>query len=1196
MTFNDKSISSGERLRAAYSPPLGWLRAAMATTLAILLILSPVLTGAGRAQTTTGTILGLVIKIDDSPLEGAIVRIVNNANGLARVARTDATGTYRFDLILPGGYNITASADGYRPNMLQNFVVEVNREKVIKPPPIRLEVVTATPAPAATATAAPPPPPPGMPAPPAVGTTQAGVSDPALRGSATAEFITSLPLRGIRNFDAFALLSPGVLPPAAFFGVSGPGLSAELGSGDFSVNGLRPRGNNYTIDGSDNNDQDVGGRRRGYTATSPQSIESLREFQITTVLSDVEAGRNVGGQVNVVSKTGGNDFHGGLYSLFTDSRLSARDAFEFRPGLTDNKNPFTRHQSGGTLGGPIIRDRFHFFSSYERQDVNRTQTLNYSVPTATERASALALVPFGNNFLARDIFQLFPLPNNPGGPFGANNLTQVLRARGDGNIASVRTDYQFSPFGKASLLTFRYNLSDDETLIPAVGNAINSGINSRTRTNNFAFDLTTQLSSRFSNQVRLSYGRNTLNFDQAAGSPFIFQSQSTGVDLTGDGVPDGRTGPLGRINAIPFSSIGVDPSTFPLSRTGNTYQIADTFIWDHGRGTLKFGGDVRRVESNSLNDRDFRLTLTYAPNIIIGQDGIPRYASGADFIGLGIPSDIRQTLSVVPNSNLGLRNYEANFFANETFRIHPRVTIKGGFRYEINTVPRDSDRRFESAFAVTPASFPVGPNDMATAQPFFDALNGFQQFVSGRRNIFDADRNNFSARVGVAWDVFGDGRTAVRGGYGLYYDPIPLTITGQSRNVFPNFIQTNFRSGVMFNDILRANPSFVPFRPGCSDPFPPIDGTGRILPPSFDGCPPSVIQSGSLPVSVGQLLGQQGFALAFALPRRDLGSARVQQYTFSIERAFADKIVASIAYVGTSGRGFVRPGTPNGGPVAPVLFTQASDANPFDFIQVLQNRTDQRIGAITGFSSDTNSQYHSLQMAVSQRFSSGLAFQAAYTYSHSIDSISDLFDTAGGFIRAQDELNIPAIRTAERGSSSFDVRHRFVVGALYELPFLRQNRFLGGYQLSSIVTLQSGQPYTINTGLDVNQDGNRTDRLNTFNGLTFSDSGAQRVAVNPGVNPLQLLAFDPVALQGRNGAIGRNTLRSSGLALVDVGLAKRFAFTDRHVLTFRAEAFNLFNRTNFGVPTRVLEAPGFGSSFATSAPPRSFQFVMKFDF
>ncbi len=1142
-----------------------------------------------QAQTTTGTILGTVIQRDKTPVPGAIVRIINKLNGLTRVARTDAGGVYRFDLILPGLYDIRAQADGFRENAIENFVVEVNREKIIQPPPIVLEPPTApAPAPAAPA-------PSGALPLPTPGTTQANIADPALRGSATAEFILALPLRGIRNFDTFALLAPGVAPPPAFFGANGPGIGPNVGSGDFVVNGIRARGNNFTIDGADTNDQEAGGRRRGYVATAPQTIESLREFQITTLLADAESGRNGGGQINVVSRTGENELHGNLYSFFNDARLNARDPFDFRAGsVRIGKPAFTRHQSGATLGGPLIRNRWHFFTAFERIGVNRTQATHFAVPTPAERAAALALAS-PPSLLGRDLLDLYPLPNNPGGPHGANTLTQFLAGNGAATLFSIRSDYQFEPFGRPTLFTARYNLSDDRGRLPNVGDAINSGVDSRTRAHNVALDFTTRLSDAFSNQLRLSYGRQRLGFDEIPSSPFIFQTRSIGVDLTGDGIPDGRSGPLGRVAALPYSSIGVDPSIFPQGRVTNTIQVADTFIWNHGPGALKAGADIRVIRSNSFADLNYRLTLSFAPGIVISPSGAFRYASGIDFVGLGLPSDIRQTFVQERNSALDLRTTEYNFFVSETLRLGSRVVVRGGARYELNTVPETGDERLRRQLAVRPEDFPVAPGDQPRATAFFAALSNYREFVNERRGIYDPSRTNIAGRAGLAWDVFGTGQTAVRAGYGTFYDIIPLTIVGQSRNLFPNSTQANFRSGIVFPDILRSNPAIFLGPSGggaCGGRVPRLPNAIGEQMLTATGCAPVIV--GSPALFLGDLFDRRNFALAFTLPRRAMRVARVHQVSLSVEQALADRLIATVAYVGTFGSGIIRPGTPNGGALTPLYYAQAGPGQPFDAVFVLQRRNDGRAGAISDFSTDASTRYHALQVSVRQRYASGLAFQSAYTWSHAIDSISDLFDTASNANRSQIELDIPNIVRLERGSASFDLRHRFTTAVQYDLPWMAANPWLGGFQVSGIITLQTGQPFTVITGLDTNRDGNRTDRLVTTQGLIRRRRGAQQLAIAPGVNPLALTAFN--LTQPGEGLVGRNTFRAPGVALVDAAVTKRFSFSERFALLLRVEAFNLFNRSHFGIPVRILEAPAFGRAVATAVPPRQIQFAVKFQF
>jgi hypothetical protein len=322
--------------------------------------------------------------------------------------------------------------------------------------------------------------------------------------------------------------------------------------------------------------------------------------------------------------------------------------------------------------------------------------------------------------------------------------------------------------------------------------------------------------------------------------------------------------------------------------------------------------------------------------------------------------------------------------------------------------------------------------------------------------------------------------------------------------------------------------------------------------------------------------------------------ARVHQVSLSVEQVLADRLTASVAYVGTFGSNIIRPGTPNGGPLTPLYFFQATPTSPFDQVQVLQRRNDSAAGAISGFSTDADATYHALQISVRQRFTRGLTFQSAYTWSHAIDSTSELFDTAGNANRSQIELDVPSITRLERGSASFDIRHRFTTGVQYDLPWLASNPWLGGFQVSGIVTLQTGQPFTVITGLDTNRDGNRTDRLATTQGLVLRRRGAQQIALAPGVNPLTLTSFNFTA--PGEGLVGRNTFRAPGVALVDAALTKRFVFAERYVLLLRVEAFNLFNRTHFATPIRILEAPAFGRAVATAVPPRQFQFALKFQF
>lgn len=1132
-----------------------------------------------QAQTITGTLSGTVIDQNRVALTGVLVRIEHLQTGFVYAKRTDSEGIYRIDFLPAGEYGITATKEGYYPTVIPKFVAEVNREKVIKPPPIQLYPLSNPTLNNPTST---------TPTAPAERTLQANISDATIRGNATTKFIMALPLSGLRSFDEFALLVPGVAPPPANRGSNGPGIGIGVGtSGQFAVNGQRARANNFTIDGSDNNDQDVGVRRQGFTLVSSQILESITEFQISTLLSDAEAGRNTGGQINVVTRSGSNRLHGELFGFFTNDRFNARDFFDLSGLDNPAKNPFTRTQVGGTAGFSLIPNRLEIFTSFEHSTINRIQENHFSVPTLFERIGALRAAQ-GASRLGRAILDtnFYPLPNNPGGPYGDNTLTRIIPASGKGTLFSIKADYQFPFDDRATTLSGRYNFTDDETRIPTVDNAINSSITALTRTQNLAFAFNTDLSPQMANQLRFSFGRTALNFAQVAGSPFIFQTASTGQDFNGDGIADGRSGPIGRIILAPFSSIGVDPGTFPQGRVSNTFQIANTTIINRGNNSFKFGFDIRRVQLNSFLDRNYRTQISFNSGIIKKDQSPSRLGNGIDFAAFGAPSDIFQALALTPDSTLGLRFTEMNLFIHNQWRATRNLTLEFGLRYERNSVPTDTNHRLEDSLTLQDSQLPPSSSILPTTKNFFNALNAQREFLAGRDKIYQGDNNNFAPRVSFAYDLSKNGRTALRGGYGISYDPILGTLVSQSRNAFPNFIPLNFGSGVIFPKILKANPAFINF--GVNGEMPLVDAntvnTLAVPPDQF------VNVIGQL---FGGILGGGGFGAGITLPAKDLNTAYVQQYSLSLEHIFFNRYAASIAYVGTKGENLLRVRTPNGGQFTPVGIQLVKEFDPI--VLPLLNRPNTNLGAITIFESSASSQYNSLQISVTRKFSDRFEFQSAYTYAHAIDDVSDIFELSGSNVLAQDELQRNDKLSSERGDANFDIRHRFTFAWNYQLPGLFNRSYLNGFQLSGIVTLQTGQPFTVNTNADINVDGNSTDRLNTLNGLLIKDRGRTRISILPNTSLRSLVAFldlkNPI-----NGAIGRNTFRSAGVATLDLALNKSFILPHQQQITLRIEGFNLFNRVHFGTPVRILESPAFGSSTDTKLAARTIQFALRYQF
>ena len=1198
-------------------------------------------TPVAHAQTTSGTLVGTVYKPDGEPLGGARVTATNELNGNSRSTVTALDGSYRIPFMPPGRYTINASFTGFTDSQITGFPIPLNSTTNLVPP-ITLGAVGMTP----TTT----------PIGPAVSPTartegEARVSlintnDPTRRGNYSDILVETLPLGGTaetRSFDELAFLAPGVAPPPYVPGVRGPGVGFGIGTaGQFSVNGQRARSNNFTVDGSDNNDPDVGVRRQGFVSLVPQSIESVQEFQLSTLLWDAEAGRNVGAQVNAVSRTGGNEYHGQSYGFYTDSALNARNFFDY-----GEESPYTRLQAGFVVGGPIVEDQTQFFAGYERLEINGGIEQHFATPTAAERrflnlpafgvfrpfpgadadlgfSTTVGSTPIGTN-----VYSFYPLPNSPGGPYGDNTFSQTLPASGNGNILSFKVTHRFND---DNVLNARYNFTDDDRVLPSVGRAIRSTINSEARTHNLSLILDTAFGPTLFNQLRFSYGRTEIDFPEHPSSPFIFQQSSVVGIETEEGVLafESRTFPIGQLIIEPFSPVGVDVYTFPQGRKNNTFQIADSVSWTAGRHSLKFGADVRFLQFDSFQDRNYRplvvygngvqafglLTLTGDPNspFVFEPTSTLFALSGSQLASFGTPSSLFQVITAgPPDSRVDLRFGEYNLFVNDNWRVRPNLTLDFGVRYEYNSVPKSKNDELENALTLQglpSAGNSIIDDPLATAV-FNQAVAGYQFYLDGRDKIYDSDTNNFGPHFGFAWDPWGDGMTAIRAGYGIYFDTILGAVVTQSRNVFPNEVPINVDPAFLGTNIFDLpNPATLAIRDGRGNIIRSLIAPGTVN--QFGGNPEDFVALiGTL---FAQNLGIGG--LAFTLPTRELATPYVQQWHLTVERQFLGDYAFSAGYVGTKGTKLTRLTTPNLGPnVTPFLPVGVSPQIPFpvipaDLVQsVIRSRPNPFLGAIQIFENSATSDYHALQLETRKRYSSGYEFTASYTWSHAIDDVSDVFPIAGAPVLPQSSFDL----SQERASANFDVRHRFAVSFIYDLPFYRDVTsvdagsaafWAGGWQVATIVQGNTGQPFTINIPFDANLDGNLTDRPLSDRGLVFVDEhGPQRVrlADNAQLSDFVFYGFDftpngQIILFGQDGAVGRNTARADGLVNWDLALNKHFRFGESHDLEFRTEVFNVLNRANFGIPIRTVFNPGFGSAVETATPARTIQFALKYAF
>lgn len=1163
---------------------------------------------------------GKVIDIAGNDWPGARISLTSDS-GISYTSTTDQDGNYELTDVLAGDYTLTASAGVDRGTVRASLPVSA-RELEVAAPALTIE---------APATPSPPPQQPIVEIKNETSLIQA--VDPARSGNFTQRQLGSLPLGGasyMRSFDELSFLVSGVAPPPYTPGVKGPGVGYGVGTaGQFSVNGMRARSNTFSIDGSDNNDPDVGVRRQGFVAMVPQSIETVGDFTILTSLWDAELGRNTGSQVNAVSKYGVSSFHGEAYGFLTDSSLNARNFFDYTGGPSRGENPFTRTQVGAVVGGPIIRRSggeapLTFFAGFEHDQANASAEQHFATPSASERSflgnrnfgviylNNPQLYTNGATPLGSKILSLYPLPDNPIGPYAGNNLTRIIPADGKGAIGSLKL---MSRLSEKHLLDARYNLTDDRRVLPSVNRAINSELDARTRSHNLSLILGSQLSDNVYNQARFSFGRTRLDFLERAGSPFIFSAPRTFENVSFGGgtiaIPS-DTGPIGELLIEPYSPVGVGVQYFPQSRASNTFQYADTLTWMAGSHMLKFGGNIRRYQLNSRLDRLYRPQVYYGAGMTGRLGSIPPDANtpvtGVQLASLGVASSVFQTITAGnPDSSLGLRFNEYLFFVNDNWRIRPGFTIDYGLRYEYTSVPHSVGKRLERALTLENVPTTGGSrfDTVERFKAFNDAVSAYRKALDGRNRIYDPDRNNFGPHFGFAWSPGDDARTSVRGGYGIYYDAVLGAVVSQSRNVFPGEIPVNVDPSFLEFDVYSLNnPALLRINKIDDNTFTnPVDLLRPGVCNRFGTCNRFGGEPEDFIALIGQLFRQNpAGGLAFTLPERRLRSPYGQQWHLTVERELFDDYLFSAAYVGTRGTKLTRVVTPNlGGNVIPSIILD--DVNyPYPVIDpassamrvgsLLAKRPTEELGAYQIFENSAASIYHSLQLESSKRYGNGLQYTAAYTWSHAIDDVSDLFPIAGAPVLPQDSTDL----RAERASANFDIRHRFSASLIWDLKFFggKRNiagRVLGDWQFASIFQAHTGQPFTLNVPFDANYDGNPTDRPSTTAGLRLADQhGPRRVSLEQGFSYLDFLVI------GKNGTVGRNTLRGDGFVNFDLALTKNFEFSDRQRLVFRTEFFNALNRSNFGLPVRTIGAPGFGSATETVGPARMIQFALKYSF
>lgn len=1043
-----------------------------------------------QAQTSRGTVNGIVTDASGATLPNAMVRLTNNDTNQSRSTTTNDAGLYRFDAVDPGTYEVNVSATGFRAFEARTLPVQAGQLASVD---AQLQIGDTSSSVEVTA-----------------GVALLQTEAPVRGGSISTKNVVELPIQS-RNPNLIALTLPGVSTNR--FG---------LGIATFSVNGSRGRSNNFLLDGTENNDISVAGQ--AFQVTNPDAVQ---EISVQTGNYDAEYGRAGGAVVNTITRSGTNAYHGTAGYLIESTRFDAITTIQaLDPEVQKRGHPLagTDQWFSGTFGGKIIRDRTFFFGSYQEERQNSSSQVALVTLSPAGRATLNRLFPAGTNANV-DLYnkitgavnatgQFFPVDLGAGrgsAEFGTALYAypQTLRDR----FMLGRLDHRISDKDQLSV---RYGF--DSQISPTGGGTNFPGFFTSfgQRYNNSVITETHVFSPAFTNELRLPYNRIEFGFPIDASNPL------------------GQTLPRIAFTGTSLNSLGVSTS-FPQGRIANNYGLQDTVSYTRGSHTLRAGLDLLDQRSRQAAPFAPRGQLSYRSST-----GFSSFANFVDDFGGSNGLAARDFGSAIYYPIL----FRQAYFLQDRWRATSALTLTLGVRYENFGVPINTLRTpaYTGLFNVDPVTF-TGP----FSQP----------------NKVQPDNNNFAPTVGIAYApaktdgplgwIFGQKHGVFRAGYQIGYDSFFNNIASNAAVSSPNILSTQTDS-IVSATAPRGLASL-------SSKFP-------------------LVARAPSPLDVQQL------AIT------NLVNPYYQRWSGGIQRELPGGMVLDVSYVGTKGTKLFLNEEAN--PLVPAsLRITPQTATPILAAQ-LSGRLDNLQGQRTVRGNSGSSTYHSGQLSVQRRFSSGVTFSGAYTYSKLIDyggEIFSLFPGASG-------SSLPVIPEVlgglprERAVSIFDRTHRAVFSYVYELPIFKTQRgftgrVLGGWQLSGITTFESGVPYTIFNGINPDAIAGGNDRpdfnpagLPRTRAVPDSSSPTGFINVDTG-NPIDRSQARYIGLpvgSGRTGNLGRNTERTPGINNFDLTVSKSFRISERVSLQLRTEFFDVFNHPQHTVPGVSPFSPGELSS------------------
>jgi Carboxypeptidase regulatory-like domain len=1167
--------------------------------LAVAALLLSLLAGVKPAAAqTAGTILGVVKDPSGSSVPNANVSLTSVEKGDVRTAVAGDDGAFRFSDVEPGHYNVKVESQGFKTQMMTGLTLDVAQELVAN---VTLEVGTSTQEVTVTGEA------------PVVNTTSS-----SLGGLVNDQQISELPLNG-RNYSDLALLQPGVTQ------------TTHSGLGDagiwFSSNGMSPRANNYTIDGTPILTQNGTGPA-GMTGNT-LGVDGIKEYRVVTSMFSAEYGLLMGSQIVVVSKGGTNQWHGDGFEYLRNSNLDARNYFDPNPSLIDGHRlpEFRRNNFGGAVGGPIKKDKTFFFLVYEGLRLQQGDTIQDTtmpaachfwtvgganiiagggpipagtavpagatqrilqgpVGAATLTTSGCGSAPAGTAVasVVQPWIGQFPFPNESVAG-SSSNYSFGGQTHGRDDYAQIRIDHNFSA---NDTFFIRSTFDDAHDTTPYLGGnlqAVDTGtgypqfFNVGPSRNQYATLGENHIfTPTVLNSLRVSFSRtNYVNRFQTPNTPLNpnFQLQ----DPSNCGQPGAPACVWSSVPGLftagftPGNGITalIPPGTFPNYHIQNTWTVADDIFYTHGKHAFKFGGLFNRWNDPDLQSKSIFGVITFN-NLYNAPVGA---APASGFIA-GSPTSIQvvtpgSTVALSPGStqlappfkgNFLERNWWYNtigFYFQDDWRATNRLTFNLGVRYEFRTEITDSDGRVSALRdPLTSSQFTIGP---IMTNPSY---------------------RNWSPRLGFAWDVFGTGKTSIRGGVGIYYDVANL------------------------GALLTQNPTgTLPWVANTTATWTASEGAISLPLSCVAPCVGAIARSGA---SVGKSLQNADY---------EAKSPHSYQFNLTAEQQLPKGVALGVSYVGTRGIDLFQG--IEGNPVVPASYDAAGNplynvtageagcqnstlaiggANTFA-ANAFPCRINPYFGSSQLFTNGGQSWYNGLQLVLNKRISSGLSVQAGYTYSKSMDDTQGVrFNDDCGGVSGNAFSDRPLDVKQSWSDSCYDITNVFNLNLLYHLPTINSDRLFAkvanGWWFSSIVTVQGGAPFTpiINTDRSfsgvITQSNTSHASINTVaQTVLFCNGNASAAGACPAGQTAQTVNFIPFNKNtvitgnpnqwfnplmfgepalGQLGNVPRNFLRQPGEGNWNFSLVKdtKVGFLgEAGSVQFRAEIFNVTNRANF---------------------------------